>query len=80
MDLVFRKELLKLGKELGGQSFIVGQDQGGFAGILNQVGHGEGLARAGYTHQCLVLLAPQNSVSQCGNGGRLVTGRLILGM
>ena len=44
---VVGEELLELLTELGGQGLVVGQDQGGPLDPLNDLGHGEGLARAG---------------------------------
>ena len=47
VDGVIGKKLLELGEELGGEGFIVGEDEGRAAVVLDDVGHGEGLARAG---------------------------------
>ena len=46
LDGVVRKELAKLCVELGGEGLVVGDDQGGAAPPLDDIGHGEGLAAA----------------------------------
>ena len=43
-DGVFRKEGLELVIQLRGQSFVMCQNQRGAAGLLDQLGHSEGLA------------------------------------
>jgi hypothetical protein len=51
---VFRKELLELAAELGCQGLVVGNDQGGALHLGNDIGNGEGLARAGNAQQSLM--------------------------
>ena len=58
MDGVVGKELLELAIELGGQRLVVRHHQRGPLLLLDDVGHGEGLARAGHAHEHLVLFAP----------------------
>ncbi len=53
-DRIAGKELLELVVKLGGQGFIVRQDQRRAVGLLNDLGHGEGLARPGHAQQHLV--------------------------
>ena len=55
VDGVVRKELLELAVKLGGQRLVVRHDQRGPLHGLDDVGHREGLARAGHAHQHLVL-------------------------
>ncbi len=44
----FREEVLELLVKLGGESFVVSKDEGRFLRFLDDVGHREGFARAGY--------------------------------
>ena len=41
---VLREELLELRIKLGGESFVMGNDEGRLLQLLNHIGHGEGLA------------------------------------
>ena len=77
---VVGKELLELGAELGGQGLVVGQHQGGPLDLLDDLGHGEGLARAGDAQKHLMLEALFNALSQRGDGLRLIARGLIIGM
>ena len=56
-DRVAGEELLELVIELRGEGLVVREDQGGPIGLLDDLGHGEGLAGAGDAEQHLVLLA-----------------------
>lgn len=51
---VVGEELPKLRAELRGQGLVVGQYQRGLLDLLNDRGHGEGLAGAGDAQQCLL--------------------------
>ena len=56
---IFRKELPELIVELGGQGFVVGYDQSGTLQLLNDIGHGVGLSRAGHAQESMkVVLLP----------------------
>src|SRR3990167_8926089 len=74
MHGVFRKELLEFAVELGGQSFIMGNYQGGFLNFFYNAGHGKSFARAGYAQQSLVAVAVFYSLNQFSNGFRLIAG------
>jgi hypothetical protein len=78
LDRVLREEALHLAVELGGQGLVGGQDQGRALGGLDDLGHGEGLARAGDAQQHLVVLPALQPGHQLGDGGRLVAGRLVV--
>src|SRR5690606_8870331 len=53
---------------------VGGEDQGGALGLLDDLGHGEGLARAGDAEQDLVALALPRLGDELGDGGGLVAG------
>src|SRR5580704_3511354 len=55
LDCIARKELLEFVKELRSERLIVSQDERRAIGLLDDLGHGEGLARAGNAEQGLVL-------------------------
>src|SRR5690606_35385422 len=76
LDRIVGEEALELGIELGGQGLVVRQDQGGALSLFNDLGHGEGLARAGDAQENLILLALIGLVDQFGDGGGLVAGGL----
>ena len=57
LDGVAGEELLELVIELGGEGLVVGEDERGAVGLLDDLGHGEGLAGAGDAEEDLVLLA-----------------------
>ena len=71
-DRVVREEALELAIELGGQRLVGGEDQGGALGGLDDLGHGEGLARAGDAEQHLVALMGVDAGDEFGDGGGLV--------
>ncbi len=77
LHCVVGKKLLELGAQLGGQGLVVGQHQGGALHLLDDLGHGEGLARAGDAQQGLLVQPHLNAVGQGLNGLRLVAGGLI---
>ena len=76
---VIGEELPELGAQLGGQGLVVGQHQGGALDLLDDLGHGEGLARAGDAQEGLLVQTHLNAVGQRLNGLRLVAGGRILG-
>ena len=77
---VLREELLELPVQLGRQRLVGRHDDGGPPGLLDHVGHGEGLAGPGYPQQGLVAQAIVDPFDQLGDGLWLVTGGLVIGM
>ena len=75
---VVGEKLLELGAQLGSQGLIVGQHQGGPLDLLNDLGHGKGLARTGDAQQGLLVQAHLDTLGQGLNGLRLVTRRGVL--
>ena len=71
------KKLLELGAQLGGQGLVVGQHQSGPLDLLDDLGHGEGLAGAGDPQQGLLIQAHLNTLGQGFDGLRLVAAGLI---
>jgi hypothetical protein len=51
------KDRAALGIVLGGEGLVVGEDERGAVGLLDDLGHGEGLAGADDAEQDLVLVA-----------------------
>ena len=74
LDGVVREKALELGVELGGEGFVVGDDQRRLVDVPDDVGDGEGLARAGDAQQRLVSAPGQHPFGQPGNGLRLIAG------
>jgi len=74
MNGIVGKELFEFRVELGGQRLVVRHDQRGPLHVLDHVGHGECLARAGHAHQHLVLLAGAQSFGQGLDGLGLIAG------
>src|SRR5690606_22375142 len=68
LDRVVGEEALELAVELGGEGLVGGEDQGGALGLLDDLGHGEGLARAGDAEQDLVALALPRLGDELGDG------------
>ena len=77
LDGVMGEETLELVVELRGESLVVGHDEGGAVGCLNDLGHSEGLAGAGDTEQDLVLLAVEDAAGESFDGLALVTLGLV---
>ena len=73
---VMGEELLELGAELGRQGFVVGQDEGGAVQPLDDIRHGEGLARSGDPFQDLFPVPGLDTLHQGINGLGLVPGGL----
>ena len=65
-------------KELRGECFVVGQDERGPVHLLDDLGHGKGLARTGDAEQRLVLLAGGESGEDLFDGAALITARLVV--
>ena len=76
---VVREEFLEFGTELGGQRLVVGQHQGGLLDLLDDLGHGEGLAGAGDAQQGLLAQPVLDARGQGRDGLGLVPGGLIGG-
>ena len=65
---VFREELPELLAQLGRQRLVVGQHQRGALHLLDDLGHGVGLAAAGDAQQHLLAQAVLQSLRQLFNG------------
>ena len=74
------KEALELAVELRRQDLVGREHQRRPLQMLHHLGHGEGLARAGDAQQHLVALALLRLRDELGDGGRLVAGRLVVGL
>ena len=74
---VFREELPELLAQLGRQRLVVGQHQRGALHLLDDLGHGVGLAAAGDAQQHLLAQAVLQSLRQLFNGLRLIAGGSI---
>ena len=77
-DRVVGEEALELVVKLGGQSLVVGQDQRRAIEPLDDLGHGEGLARAGHPQQHLVLFTVRQAAAERLDGRALVALRLVI--
>ena len=75
LDRILRKELAKLGIQLGRQRLIRRQYQRRAAAAGNHIGHGVGLARARDTQQRLVRQAVVQPFHQLGDGRWLIARR-----
>ena len=73
LDRVVGEEGLELPVQLGRQRLVVGQDQGGPVHPLDDLGHREGLARAGDALERLGPVAGLYAPAQRLDGGPLVT-------
>ena len=51
------EEVFELVIELGGEGLVVREDEGGALDLLDDLGHGEGLAGAGDAEEDLVFFA-----------------------
>ena len=60
------------GDQLGGQGLVVGQHKGGPLDLFDDLGHGEGLARAGDAQQRLLVQPHLQSAGQGLDGLRLI--------
>ena len=79
LDGVAGEELLELVIELGGEGLVVGEDERGAVGLLDDLGHGEGLAGAGDAEQDLVLFAGGEAGDELFDGAGLVATGLVGG-
>ena len=69
------EEPLELGAELGRQGLVVGQHQRGLLDLLDDLGHGVGLAGARDAQQHLQFIAPEDALAQLFYGLGLVALR-----
>jgi len=65
--------------ELGGEGLVVREDEGGALGLLDNLGHGEGLAGAGDTEEDLIFFAVGEAGDEFGDGAGLVSLGLVGG-
>ena len=77
LDRIVREERLELVVELRRQGLVVRHDQRGAIQLLDDLGHREGLARAGDSQQHLVLVAIQDAAGQRLDRLSLVALRLV---
>ena len=74
---ILRKKFAQLGAELCGQRFIVREHQRRALGLLDDVRHGERLARAGNAHQRLLGQTIVDALHQFGYRLRLIACHLV---
>jgi hypothetical protein len=72
---VVGEEVLELPVELGGQRLVVREHEGRELRILDELGHGEGLARPGHAPEGLEAQVVLDPLGQERNGLSLVPGR-----
>ncbi len=72
VDGVVGEELLELVVQLGGEGFIVSDDQGGFLHVLDHVSYGECLPRSGRPEQRLVPKSLEHTLGKLRDGLGLV--------
>ncbi len=80
LDRAVREELPELIAELRRQSLVGSHDQCRLARLGDQVGHGEGLTRAGHPEQGLEAVAAPQPLRQLGQRLGLVTLELVLSL
>src|ERR1700689_1309870 len=78
LDGVIGKERAKFVEKLGGQSFIVRQDDGGAIDFLDPLRHGECFAGAGDAENDLLAFSVFYSAEELGDGFGLVAARLVV--
>ena len=78
LDGVAGEERSELVIELRGERFVVGQNQRRAPGLLDQLGHGVGLAGAGDAEQHLVFFAVQQAAEELIDGGGLIAARAVI--
>ncbi len=78
LDRVVGEELLELVEELGGEGFVMGEDESGAVEVLDHLGHGEGFAGAGDAEQDLMLLAGLDAGEEFLDGAALIATRLVI--
>jgi hypothetical protein len=75
--LIVREEFCELVVELAGERLVVRDHYCGTLHFLDDVGHGERLARAGDAQQDLVFLTVTHALDELRDGLGLVAGRLM---
>jgi hypothetical protein len=75
---VLREERFELVEKLRGEGLVVGEDDGRAVDLLDHLGHGEGLARAGDAEQHLMAVAVGDAPDELGDGFRLVAARFVV--
>ena len=76
---VVREKLLEFRAKLGGEGFVVRQNQSRAVDFGDDVRHRERLAGAGHTEQRLLFQPVLDAVYQAFDRFRLVAGRLVVG-
>ena len=76
---VVGEEVPELRGKLGGEGLVVGDDEGRTLELLDDVGHGEGLAAAGDAHKSLGVKSLACAFHQAVDGLRLVSRRPEVG-
>ena len=76
MHRIVGEKFLEFAVELSGQRLVVRHDQRGPLHRLNDVGHGESLARSGHAHQDLLFFAGLQAGYQGFDGLGLISGGL----
>ena len=71
--------MFELVVELGGEGFVVREDEGGALQLLDDLGHGEGFAGAGDAEEDLVFFAGVDAGDEFGDGSGLVALGLVGG-
>ena len=71
---VARQKVRELAVELGGEGLVVGNDQGGHLGALDDLGHRERLTGAGYPLESLIAVAVGEAARQRGDCQPLIAG------
>ncbi len=78
-DGVVGEDFLEFFVKLGGEGFVVGDDEHGAAELGGDVGHGEGFSGAGDAHEDLVLFSFVEAFDEGVDGGGLVAGGFVGG-
>ena len=78
LDRIVREKAFHLAVKLGGQGLVRRQDQGRALHLLDHMGDGEGLSRAGDTQQHLIHLIVLDAGDQFRDRLRLIARRLEL--
>ena len=64
--------------ELRGERLVVREDDGGAIDLLDHLGHGERLARAGDAEEYLVAVAVVDAADELGDGFGLVAAGFVV--
>ena len=77
LDGVFGEELFEFGVELGGEGFVVRDDEGRAVEVADDIGRGEGFARAGDAEEGLVAVAFLEGAGEFFDGRPLVAAGCV---